>query len=229
MTQQPFSSAALRGAVDLSGLKARPAAPRGAAPAPGQGAQAPGPGGAGAEGVPGRSGALVHADDATFESVVNASLTTPLVLVLWTPQVPESLQHLRELAQAARGKQGRFQVVGVDLASSPGIMQALTPVLSWSSYPVVSGGNMVRFLKVTPPTLIGSRIFMQRTLISGGWKKHLSRLTMLARPLSASVRAVSHWLDGSVRGWRCLCSRLEFFGKKCLQRRHSMRQKLLFQ
>ena len=144
MTQQPFSSAALRGAVDLSGLKARPAAPRGAAPAPGQGAQAPGPGGAGAEGVPGRSGALVHADDATFESVVNASLTTPLVLVLWTPQVPESLQHLRELAQAARGKQGRFQVVGVDLASSPGIMQALTPVLQQvfgqvDALPVVMG------------------------------------------------------------------------------------------
>lgn len=95
-------------------------------------------------GVPGRSGALVHADDATFESVVNASLTTPLVLVLWTPQVPESLQHLRELADAARANDGRFQVVGVDLADNPGIMQALTPILQQtfgqvSALPVVMG------------------------------------------------------------------------------------------
>jgi putative thioredoxin len=86
----------------------------------------------------------VHATDATFESVVNASLATPLVLVLWTPQVPESLQHLRELAQAARDQQGRFQVVGVDLGANPGVMQALTPIMQQvfgqvSALPVVMG------------------------------------------------------------------------------------------
>ncbi|GGK59628.1 co-chaperone YbbN [Ornithinimicrobium pekingense] len=145
MSQQPFSTSALRGAVDLSGLGARAGAQR---PAPSAGAAA---GSAGAQGsgmpsggVPGRSGALVHAGDATFEAVVNASLTTPLVLVLWTPQVPESLQHLRELAEAARAKDGRFQVVGVDLADNPGIMQALTPILQQtfgqvSALPVVLG------------------------------------------------------------------------------------------
>lgn len=148
MTQQPFSSAALRGAVDLSGLGARPgtqgsmpsAPTRGAAPgsAPGPAQQAP------QQGVPGRTGALVHAGDATFESVINASLATPIVLVLWTPQAPESLQHLRELAGAARAKDGRFQVVGVDLADNPGILQALTPVLQQvfgqvSALPVVMG------------------------------------------------------------------------------------------
>lgn len=145
MTQQPFSSAALRGAVDLSGLGGR------GAPAPGQ----PGPGPAAGVptgeqtpadqgGVPGRTGALVHATDATFESVVNASMTTPLVLVLWTPQVPESLQHVRELVAAATAKDGRFQVVAVDLGSNPGVMQALTPVLQQafgqvSALPVVMG------------------------------------------------------------------------------------------
>ncbi|AXH96105.1 tetratricopeptide repeat protein [Ornithinimicrobium avium] len=143
MSQQPFSPAALRGAVDLSGLKARGTQPPGAAP--GVSAGAPGATGPdGSSGVPGRSGALVHATDETFESVVNASLTTPLVLVLWTPQVPESLQHLRELAGAARAADGRFQVVAVDLATSPGIMQALTPVLQQafgqvSALPVVVG------------------------------------------------------------------------------------------
>lgn len=143
MTQQPFSSAALRGAVDLSGLGARPAPQPGAPSAPGAPAgpgQTPAQGG----GVPGRTGSLVHATDATFESVINASLATPLVLVLWTPQVPESLQHLRELAGEARAQQGRFQVVGVDLGANPGIMQALTPVLQQvfgqvSALPVVMG------------------------------------------------------------------------------------------
>lgn len=157
MSQPPFSSAALRGAVDLSGLGARPAAPGAGRPATGPGAARqegpPGghvPAGAGAStlglvgGVPGRTGALVEADDATFEAVVNASLATPLVLVLWTPQVPESHAHLLELAQLAKDKDGRFQVVAVDLAVSPGIMQALTPILQQtfgqvSALPVVLG------------------------------------------------------------------------------------------
>lgn len=139
MTQQPFSTAALRGAVDLSGLGARP---RAGAPAPG----APAPGAAQPDGgaVPGRRGALVTMDDGSFESVVNASLATPVVLVLWSPQAPESAQHLRELADAARSSGGRFQVAGADLAASPGVMQALTPVLQQvfgqiSALPVVIG------------------------------------------------------------------------------------------
>jgi putative thioredoxin len=122
-----------------------PSAPGGVAPA-GQAAASAAPGDqpAGPAGVPGRSGALVHATDATFEAVVTASMTTPLVLVLWTPQAPESAQHLQELAGAAAAKDGRFQVVGVDLGANPGIMQALTPVLQQTfgqvtALPVVLG------------------------------------------------------------------------------------------
>ncbi|KUG55674.1 hypothetical protein AVL62_05090 [Serinicoccus chungangensis] len=155
MSQQPFSSAALRGAVDLSALSSRPGAPGAAA------RQQPGgaPAGAPAGGVPGRSGALVQVSDDTFESVVNASLTTPVVLVLWTPQLPESLAHLRDLAERARTMGGRFQVAGVDVAGSPGILQALTPVLQQvfgqvSSLPVVmgllSGQPMPFYLGVQP-------------------------------------------------------------------------------
>lgn len=141
MTQQPFSTAALRGAVDLSGLGARP---RGTTQPPPTGASAPGPAQPDGDAVPGRRGTLVTMDDSTFESVVNASLATPIVLVLWSPQVPESAQHLRELADAARSSGGRFQVAGADLAASPGVMQALTPVLQQvfgqiSALPVVIG------------------------------------------------------------------------------------------
>ena len=143
MSQQPFTSAALRGAVDLSGLKAAAGrGPEAGGARSGAPVSAGGPGGSGA--VPGRHGALVHVDDAGFEAVVTASLTTPIVLVLWTPEVPESVQHLRELAQAAVDLDGRFQVAGVDLAGSPGIMQALTPILQQTfgqvtALPVVLG------------------------------------------------------------------------------------------
>ena len=156
MTQQPFSSSALRGAVDLSALSSRPGAPTAAA---GQRPGAAPAGAAPAGGVPGRSGALVEVSDDTFESVVNASLTTPVVLVLWTPQLPESLTHLRDLAERARTMGGRFQVAGVDVAGSPGILQALTPVLQQvfgqvSSLPVVmgllSGQPMPFYLGVQP-------------------------------------------------------------------------------
>lgn len=160
MTQQPFSSAALRGAVDLSALSGRagsaPGAPGAGSPSR-PGGTAPTEGGTG--GVAGRSGALVQASDATFESVLNASATAPLVLVLWTPQLPESVQHLRELVEAARTHQGRFQVVGVDIAENPGIMQAISPVLQQvfgqvSSLPVVmgllSGQPMPFYLGVQP-------------------------------------------------------------------------------
>jgi putative thioredoxin len=151
MSQQPFTPAALRGAVDLSGLRDRAARP-GGMPSPSAGAARPATGPAGREvpvapdsdGVPGRRGALVHATDATFETVLNASMSTPLVLVLWSPQMPESVQHLDDLAAAAVGKDGRFQVVGIDLGASPGIMQALTPLLQQTfgqvtSLPVVIG------------------------------------------------------------------------------------------
>lgn len=149
MSQQPLTPAALRGAVDLSGLRDR-GARAGGMPIPPAGAGGPAaPGSAGPEGrdssgVPGRRGALVHATDATFEAVLNASMSTPLVLVLWTPQLPESVQHLNDLAGAVAGKDGRFQAVGVDLGANPGIMQALTPLLQQtfgqvSALPVVIG------------------------------------------------------------------------------------------
>lgn len=117
MTQQPFSAAALRGAVDLSSLGQRPGAPASAGPA----SAAAGPGGA--------EPALRQATDATFESVVTGSMTVPTVLVLWTPQVPESVQHTQALAAMSQEYDGRFVVVGVELSANPGIVQALTPML----------------------------------------------------------------------------------------------------
>lgn len=132
MTSQPFSTAALRGAVDLSGLGKRPAAGQPAGPAQGPG------------GGEGSGQALSQTSDAAFETVVKGSTTVPTVLVLWTAQVAESLQHAEALAALSKDYQGRFIVVGVDLAANPGILQALTPMLQQTfgqidALPVVLG------------------------------------------------------------------------------------------
>ncbi|UJH70655.1 co-chaperone YbbN [Ornithinimicrobium sp. INDO-MA30-4] len=125
MSQQPFSAAALRGAVDLSGLgKKAPAAPAA---------------GTNAADVP-----LAEGTDATFEAVVTNSKTVPTVLVLWSEQLPESLAHAQLLAKMSKQYQGRFAVVGINLEANPGILQALTPALQQTfgqvdALPVVMG------------------------------------------------------------------------------------------
>lgn len=115
MTDQPFTAAALRGAVDLSSLK-RPAG----GPATGS---AGGPAtGAGA----GRSGdaLVVTGSDATFQEVVNTSLRVPVVVVLWSSRLAQSAEQVDAMAAASRRSGGRFQVVSVDIDANPGLHQA---------------------------------------------------------------------------------------------------------
>jgi putative thioredoxin len=140
MSQQPFSASALRGAVDLSSLagsgRSNTAGQQGP---PGQPAAAT-PGGAAAGG----DAMVLEAGDATFNQVVSGTMTVPAVLVLWAEQLPESRDHVELLGRLARSYEGRFQVVAVELASNPGVMQAITPVLQQafgqiSSLPVVVG------------------------------------------------------------------------------------------
>ncbi|USQ75618.1 tetratricopeptide repeat protein [Ornithinimicrobium cryptoxanthini] len=154
MTQPSQSlNAALRGAVDLSALsRPRPTAPGqpGAAAPAGSGAPggsaAGGPGaqaGAGAAAA-GDDGVLVQATDATFNALVTGSTTVPAVLVLVTDQVPESVDFVQTLVDEAIANEGRFRVAAVDIATNPGIVQALSPVLQEafgqvSALPVVVG------------------------------------------------------------------------------------------
>ena len=99
MTEQPFHASALRGAVDLSGLQA----PAGAGAA-NAGAGATSPGGQGGAGAPGRSGLVVQGTDANFSEVVNASVSVPAVLVLWSARLPESASYLDTVALKPSGK-----------------------------------------------------------------------------------------------------------------------------
>lgn len=110
MTQQPFSRP---GAIDLSALK-RPSAP----PA--------GTGGSSGAGAPGGGSYSVQVTEQNFQTVVEASMTAPVVLVLHSPsRSPESTTYADDVAAAVEQYDGRFLAGLVDVDASPQIAQAL--------------------------------------------------------------------------------------------------------
>ncbi len=111
MTQQPFSRP---GAIDLSALK-RPAAPPPSAP------------GAGAGGAPGGGSAYaLDVTEATFQEVVQASMTAPVVLVFHAASAsPESATFAQDVAALVGQYDGRFLAGLVDVDANPGIAQAM--------------------------------------------------------------------------------------------------------
>lgn len=116
MTQQPFSRP---GAIDLSALK-RPAA---AAPT---GAPTGGAGGGSAGGGAGGSAYSVAVDEANFQTVLEASMTAPVVLVFHSPsQSPESVQLASDVATVADEYDGRFLAATIDVDAVPQIAQAM--------------------------------------------------------------------------------------------------------
>lgn len=105
----PAPSMNLRGAVDLSALKNRAAAPPPAAPAAGQG-----------EGSP----YIVEVSEQTFPQVVQLSATVPVIVNLYSPRSPESAEVTAVLEQEAAGRQGRLLLANVDVDAHPQIAQA---------------------------------------------------------------------------------------------------------
>lgn len=125
MTDQP-TTPGLRGAIDLARLGSQPRQPASGASSSGSGASGAQPPTAGAQdvAVPGRSGLVVEASDATFSQIVNVSVSVPLILVLWAAQFPESRDYLDTVAAVARTYDGRVQVVSIDVEANPGLLRA---------------------------------------------------------------------------------------------------------
>ncbi|MEI5674603.1 MULTISPECIES: co-chaperone YbbN [unclassified Nocardioides] len=115
MSQQPFSRP---GAIDLSALK-RPAP---SAPPAGAGAPAGTPGGA----PGGGSSYAVSVTEQNFQETIEASVTAPVVLVLYSPgRSPESATYAEDVAAAVAAYEGRFLAALVDVDVTPQIAQAL--------------------------------------------------------------------------------------------------------
>jgi putative thioredoxin len=111
MSHQPFTAAALRGAVDLSSLK-RPAPPAG----PASGAES-----TSTDGAP---GLVVEGTDASIGELVRPDVTHPVVMVLWSGRLKESADFVATMATVARRYAGRFPLVTVDVDTNPAILQA---------------------------------------------------------------------------------------------------------
>ncbi len=116
MSQQPFSRP---GAVDLSALK-RPSAPTG------PGAGAPG-GAAGSATAGGTAGSYaVQVSEASFQSVLEASMNALVLLVFYSPtQMPASVQLADDLTTLADEFEGKYLLGRVDVDASPEIAQAV--------------------------------------------------------------------------------------------------------
>ncbi len=118
MTQQPFSRP---GAIDLSALGRT-------APSPGS-ASVPPAGGAPAGTSAGASGGTAYSvvvEEANFQSVLESSMTAPVVLVFHSPtQSPESSQLARDVVTVADEYDGRFLAATIDVDAVPQIAQAM--------------------------------------------------------------------------------------------------------
>lgn len=107
----PFSRP---GAFDLSAFR-QPSAPPSSSR----------PGGAGA-GAAGAGSYSVEADEQNFQAVLEASMTAPVVLVVYSPsQSPASAQLAADLSTVAEELEGRIAVARVDVDAQPGIAQAM--------------------------------------------------------------------------------------------------------
>ncbi|QYJ04612.1 tetratricopeptide repeat protein [Nocardioides panacisoli] len=136
MTQQPFSRP---GAIDLSGLAQQPPAAGGGAPAPG---------GAGG-GAPAGSYAVTVTEE-SFQTVLQASTTAPVVLVFHSAaQAPESQTMADDVAAVVEGYDGRFLAGLVDVDASPQIAQAIAQASQMQQLPVPL---MMVFLDGRPAT-----------------------------------------------------------------------------
>ncbi|MDT7570482.1 MAG: putative thioredoxin [Actinomycetota bacterium] len=133
MTQQPFSRP---GAVDLSALK-RPAQP-GPSAARGGAAVAPG-------------AFSVDLDEQNIQGHLEASMTAPVVLVVYSPsQAPESAQLAVDFDALADEFQGQFLVGKVDVDAAPALAQALQ-VPSVPMVALVVQGRLMPLLQDAAP------------------------------------------------------------------------------
>jgi len=108
----PTTGAVLRGAVDLSSLRARPAAPA-AGTGPGEGASPEG----------GASGLVFDVTDATFPQVLELSRTVPVVVDLWAEWCGPCKQLSPVLEKVVTELAGRVVLAKVDVDANPQLAQ----------------------------------------------------------------------------------------------------------
>jgi putative thioredoxin len=173
MTQQPFSRP---GAIDLSGLR-RPAAtaPAGAGGTPG----APGARGA----APAGSAYSVEVSEQNFQSLLEASMTAPVLLVFHSrSRSPESGQLADDLAALSDEFEGKFLAGLVDVDVVPAIAQAMQIPSVPLVVLVLDGRPVPLFQDVVPKEELRTALtqLMQQVAAQGVTARHQPRPTAAA-------------------------------------------------
>jgi putative thioredoxin len=140
MTQQPFTASALRGAVDLSGLK-RPA---------------PAAGGADSTAPTSGEQLVIEVTDASVRDVIAASTHHPIVLVLWSTRLTETADFVATLRAVAQRYGGRFQLATADVDHNPAILQAFQVRAVPVTFALVQGQPVPLFEGVQPEDQVGA-------------------------------------------------------------------------
>lgn len=122
----------LRGAVDLSSLKQRPAPPAGPAPAAGPGGGQPAAGSAEAP-------LRVDVTEANFQELVDLSAQVPVVIAMWAGYSPGSAQVVDVLEQIVNGYEGRMVLGSADIEAFPQLAQAFQVQAVPTAVAVVKG------------------------------------------------------------------------------------------
>ncbi|MER7796081.1 tetratricopeptide repeat protein [Microbacterium sp. NPDC096154] len=137
-----LNAAALRGAVDLSALKNRPAPP------------APG---AGTAGPTGGSSLVMDVTDASFGEVLELSRTVPVVVELWSARAGGADPGLE---RAVRAQGGRLVLARVDADGNPQLVQAFRPQSIPMAIALVAGQPVPMFAGVVPEEQL-AQVFAQ--------------------------------------------------------------------
>ncbi|MDQ0633431.1 putative thioredoxin [Arthrobacter pascens] len=113
----------LRGAVDLSSLKQRPAPPAGGGTSPGTTA---GPGSSADTGTSdaGTRQLRVDVTEGNFQELVELSAQVPVVFALWAAYSPESTHVLDTLERLVESYAGRLVLAAADIDAFPQLAQA---------------------------------------------------------------------------------------------------------
>jgi putative thioredoxin len=163
MTQQPFSRP---GAIDLSGLR-RPAAPADAA-------------GGSPAAASGGSAYSVEVSEQNFQSLLESSMTAPVLLVFHSrARMPESGQLADDIAALSDEFEGKFLAGLVDVDAVPAIAQAMQIPSVPLVVLVLDGRPVPLFQDVVPKEELRTALtqLMQQVAAQGVTARHQPRVS----------------------------------------------------
>lgn len=128
----------LRGAVDLSALKAKATAPPAAAPGPAGAAPAA------------SSPYIVEVTEQSFPQVVQLSAQVPVIIDLYSPRSPESAEVSAVLQNVVTEADGKLLLARVDVDAHPQIAQAFQAVAVPTVAAVLKGQPVPLFDRAVP-------------------------------------------------------------------------------